>query len=136
MTREELDAVIVKLIVAQYKPRSTGNSHHRKRWENQRYWRLCTVGESCKIGVIKSCRENYWSPCCEKCYGRRGLTSYGKGRVYTRNCKSRYRKFSTSNFDCKTLKVVKRVECRTPRRFKGDISNGSEYKRLPMKHAH
>ena len=34
------------------------------------------------------------------------------------------------------VEVVKRVECRTPRRFKGDISNGSEYKRLPMNHAH
>ena len=46
------------------------------------------------------------------------------------------KKFSSSNFDTKTLKAIKRVECRTPRRFKGDISNGSEYKRLPMKHVH
>lgn len=136
MTQKELDYLISELLVAKNKPRSTGNSHKRKQWENRRHWRLCTVGESCKIGVIKSCRENYWSQCCEKCYGLWGLASYGKGGVYTRNCKGRYRKFSTSNFDSKTLKVVKRVECRTPRRYKGDISNGSEYKRLPMKHAH
>ena len=136
MTQEELDDLIAELIVAQDKPRSTGNSHYRKQWENQRYWRLCTVGESCKIGVIKSCRENYWSSCCKQCYGRWGLASYGKGGVYTRYCKGRYRKFSSSNFDNKTLKAIKRVECRTPRRFKGDISNGSEYKRLPMKHVH
>ena len=136
MTQEELDDLIAELIVVQDKPRSTGNSHERKQWENQRYWRLCTVGESCKIGVIKSCRENYWSPCCKQCYGRWGLASYGKGGVYTRYCKGRYRKFSSSNFDNKTLKAIKRVECRTPRRFKGDISNGAEYKRLPMKHVH
>ena len=136
MTQEELDDLIAELIVVQDKPRSTGNSHERKQWENQSYWRLCTVGESCKIGVIKSCRENYWSPCCKQCYGRWGLASYGKGGVYTRYCKGRYRKFSSSNFDNKTLKAIKRVERRTPRRFKGDISNGSEYKRLPMKHVH
>ena len=136
MTQEELDDLIAELIVAQDKSRSTGNSHYRKQWENQRYWRLCTVGESCKIGVIKSCRENYWSSCCKQCYGRWGLASYGKGGVYTRYCKGRYRKFSSSNFDTKTLKAIKRVERRTPRRFKGDISNGAEYKRLPMKHAH
>lgn len=136
MTQEELDDLIAELIVVQDKPRSTGNSHERKQWENQRYWRLCTVGESCKIGVIKSCTENYWSPCCKQCYGRWGLASYGKGGVYTRYCRGRYRKFSSSNFDNKTLKAIKRVERRTPRRFKGDISNGAEYKRLPMKHVH
>ncbi len=136
MTQEELDDLIAELIVVQDKPRNTGNSHERKQWENQRYWRLCIVGESCKIGVIKSCRENYWSPCCKQCYGRWGLASYGKGGVYTRYCKGRYRKFSSSNFDNKTLKAIKRVERRTPRRFKGDIFNGAEYKRLPMKHAH
>lgn len=136
MTQEEFDATIAKLIIPQEKPRSTGNSHRRKQWEQRRNWRLCTVGESCKLGVIKSCKEDYWSPCCEKCYGRWGLSSHGRGGVYTRDCKGRYRKFSSSNFDSKTRKVIKRLECRTPRRFKGEISNGSEYKRLHMKHAH
>lgn len=136
MTREELDDLIAELIILKEKPKNTGNSHRRKQWENRRNWRLCTVGKSCKIGVIKSCRENYWSAYCGKCYGRWGLSSYGRGGIYTRNCKGRYRKFSSLNFDSKTLKAVKRVECRTPRRFKGDISNGSEYKRIPMKHAH
>lgn len=57
MTQEELDATIAELIIPQAKPKSTGNSHKRKQWEKQRYWRLCTIGESCKFGSLKDYEE-------------------------------------------------------------------------------
>lgn len=55
MTQEELDATIAELIIAQEKPKSTGNSHRRKQWENRCNWHLCTMGKTCKLGYVKVC---------------------------------------------------------------------------------
>ena len=55
MTQEELNKMIDEIIIPQEKTKSTGNSHKRKQWENRKYWRLCTIGKSCKIGKIKTC---------------------------------------------------------------------------------
>ena len=39
MTQEELNKMIDEIIIPQEKPKSTGNSHKRKQWENRKYWR-------------------------------------------------------------------------------------------------
>ena len=59
MTQENLDGLITELIVLEEKPKSTGNSHKRKRWEKQKYWHLCTIGKSCKLGSLKDYEELY-----------------------------------------------------------------------------
>ena len=53
MTQEELDAAIAEIIIPAETPKSTGNSHRRKQWENRRNWRLCIVGQTCKFGSLK-----------------------------------------------------------------------------------
>ena len=53
MTPDELDAAIAEIVTQQLKPRSTQNSHIRKKWEKRRIWRLCIVGKSCKLGAYK-----------------------------------------------------------------------------------
>lgn len=65
MTKEELDMVIAEIIIPAEKPKSTGNSHKRKQWENRRNWRLCTIGESCKFGSLKDYDElcNFYEQC-------------------------------------------------------------------------
>ncbi len=55
MTTEELDELIKEIIIPQEKPKSTGNSHKSKQWENRRNWRLCTIGKSCKMAYVKVC---------------------------------------------------------------------------------
>lgn len=126
MTQQELDAAIAEIIIPQKKSRSTQNSHRRKQWENRRNWRLCTIGESCKIGVIKSCKEPYdfFSPRCEDCYGKWWLSSNGRGGVCTDDCKSRYKKFSWNS------KSLRDFNNRCVRRYKGDIGDYCYYKKM------
>ena len=59
MTQEEFDLLITELIVPEEKLKSTGNSHKRKQWEKQKYWHLCTIGKSCKLGSLKDYEEIY-----------------------------------------------------------------------------
>ena len=59
MTQDELDAAIAEVIITQDKPKSTGNSHKRKQWENCRNWRRCTVSQTCKLGSLKDYEELY-----------------------------------------------------------------------------
>ena len=129
LTQAELDLAISEIIVAQEKPRSTQNSHRRKQWENRRNWRLCTVSESCKLGVVKNCSHkknyNYFAPPCENCCGQFGLSSFGRlGGVYTLDCNSRYKKFS---YNCKILRDYLN---RYVRYFKGEIGNYGYYRKM------
>lgn len=59
MTQDELDAAIAEVIIIQDKPKSTGNSHKRKQWENRRNWRRCTIRQTCKLGSLKDYEELY-----------------------------------------------------------------------------
>lgn len=64
MTQDELDVAIDKVIIVQNKPKSTGNSHKRKQWENRLNWRRCTIRQTCKLGSLKDYENLY------KFYGR------------------------------------------------------------------
>ena len=59
MTQEELNKAISEIVIPTEKPKSTGNSHRRKQWENRRYWWQCTVGKTCKLGSLKDYEELY-----------------------------------------------------------------------------
>ena len=134
MTQEELDATIAELIIMQEKPKSTGNSHKRKQWENRRNWRLCTVGKSCKMAYVKICPiakiKDFDSPLCWDCICElsspwgiyMGWVSY--------DCEEqRYRKFSynCTGFRRKLNRFIRR---RTKRTDKDDIWNYSYYKKM------
>ena len=72
MTDEELNAAIAEIIIPQEKPKSTGNSHRRKQWENEKYWYLCTKRKSCKLGKVKICElvGRGYNKICEDCFLR------------------------------------------------------------------
>lgn len=138
MTEEELDAAIAEIIIPQEKPRSTQNSHRRKQWENRRYWHLCTVGESCKIGVIKSCKiarqkkaelNRDRIPICRDCYGYFGLFSIGRmGGIYNHDCNTHYRKFSYKHTGYR--RCVNRWFRRYESNIENEIGNYGYYKKI------
>ena len=134
MTQEELDATIAELIIVQEKPKSTGNSHRRKQWENRRNWRLCTLGKSCKMAYVKICPiakiKNFVSSLCWDCICE--LSSpWGifMGWVSYDCYGQRYRKFSynCTGFRRKLNRLIRR---RTKRTDKDDIGNYSYYKKM------
>ncbi|MBQ7704402.1 MAG: hypothetical protein IJT73_03100 [Selenomonadaceae bacterium] len=129
MTQEELNAAISEIIVAQEKFKSTGNSHKRKQWENRRNWRLCTVGETCKLGSFKDYDALY------KFYDEnfpqwiswvRWLSGPGGIFAGVHYCKRR-RHFCRYSFNNKWLRNFAE---RVVRRYKGEISNGSMYRKI------
>ncbi len=128
MTVEELDAAIAETIIPQEKPRSTQNSHRRKQWENRRHWRICTVGQSCKIGGQKDYDECY--ALYEACNYRGAWLLYltccwgGLGRISYNNERHHFVRYSYN------VKGLRREAERKLRRYKGEIVNGSMYKRI------
>ena len=101
MTLEELDAAIAEMIIPQEKPKSTGNSHRRKQWENKKYWHLCTKWKSCKVGKVKNCElvgkidRKIVHTLCDDCFGAEftmGLAGIcfdcnsGRFKKYSYNC--------------------------------------------------
>ena len=140
MTQEELDTTIAELIIMQEKPKSTGNSHKRKQWENRRNWRLCTIGKSCKMAYVKICpiakiknpRFGYIkSPLCDDCICNHGLDSpWGIMGWVSYSCdKVRYKKFSynCTGFRRELNRLVRR---HTKRVDKYDIGNYSYYRKM------
>ena len=136
MTQEELDAAIRKIILPQSKPRSTQNSHRRKQWENRRYWHLCTMSKSCKLGYVKICpiarqkpfgrnilKSSICLDCC--CYGEI-RTPWGCMAGISCSCDtiSYYRRFSNK---CQRLKYFNN---RWVRRHRGEIGNYGYYKKM------
>ena len=136
MTQEELNKMIDEIIISQEKPKSTGNSHKRKQWENRKYWRLCTIGKSCKIGKIKTCEAakikkynigkivnplcvdyTYWS-------SLRYSWSWGMAGVYNHNCDTHYKKYSYNS------KTLRQRNNRYIRHYKGEIGDYGRYRRM------
>lgn len=140
MTQEELDVTIAELIIVQEKPKSTGNSHKRKQWENRRNWRLCTMGKTCKLGYVKVCpvakqkslgymRSSVCWECV--CYWHGFSSPWGiyMGWVSYDCDRQRYRKFSynCTGFRRELNRLIRRCTKRTD---KDDIGNYSYYKKM------
>ena len=124
MTAEELDAAIAEIIILQEKPKSTQNSHRRKQWENKKYWRFCTVGDSCKLGRFKDKFKNFTEDDLEwyerlssKCF-RLVWIVYDFNRCY-------YKKYS---YNKKKFRID--LNRRIRRTYKGEIGNYSYYKKI------
>lgn len=127
MTQEELDSKIAELIVLEENPPSTGNSHKRKQWEKQKYWRLCTIGESCKFGSLKDYDEvynfydkfNHWI--------RRFMTLGTSGRLagfYYSVESHHFKKWSHNK------KWLRKYAQHQVRRYSGEIANGNMYRKI------
>ncbi|MBQ6006344.1 MAG: hypothetical protein IJT57_05060 [Selenomonadaceae bacterium] len=123
MTLDELDATIAEVIIPQLRPRSTQNSFRRKQWENQRIWRLCTAGKSCKLGAYKQIFNDgknhedleYFS-----------LESYYRGiaGMFRSKWSSRVREYSYNK------KFIRRYANRHVRHYSGEIGNHSFYRKI------
>lgn len=125
MTQDELDAAIAEVIIIQDKPKSTGNSHKRKQWENRRYWRLCTIGETCKFGSPKDYEKlcnfydkfPHWISCSASwCCGLSYL-NYGEDKHH----------FTWYSYHSK---YHRKTAARHIRKYKGEISNGGMYRKI------
>ena len=129
MTQKELDEVIAELIIPQKKAKSTGNSHKRKQWENQRNWRRCTVGQTCKIGGLNDYGELY------KFYDRfpeftgwltfpESLDTGGLSHMTYDEDKHHFTWHSYHS------KYHRKTAARHVRKYKGEIANGSMYRKI------
>ena len=141
MTQEELDATIADLIIVQEKPKSTGNSHKRKQWENRRYWHLCTMGKTCKLGYVKICliakqksSSGYMrSSVCWECvccwHGFSSPWGIMGGVGYSCDSGTHYKKFSNKcpEFRRELNRLIRR---RTKRTDKDDIGNYGYYRKI------
>lgn len=128
MTQDELDAAIVEVIIIQYKPKSTGNSHKRKQWENRRSWRRCTIRQTCKLGSLKDYEELY------KFYDRfpqyLGLVTYLQSldrrlSYITYDVEKRQFKWVSYHY-----KYHRKMAAQYVRRYEGEIANGGMYRKI------
>lgn len=140
MTTEELDLAVAEIIIPQEKPKSTGNSHKRKQWENRRNWRICTIGKSCKLGYLKICpiakqkssklNMDKSSVCwhcvcwCHRTCGKAWLlvTPWFMGATHYSCRRTRYEKWS---YNDKGLRIE--LNRRIRRTCSGDIGNYNYY---------
>ena len=128
MTQEELEAAIAELIIPQEKAKSTGNSHRRKQWENQRYWRRCTIRQTCKLGSLRDYEELYkFYDRFPQCIGwltfpqslDTGLSSLTYDEVK--------HQFTWHSYHSK---YCRKTAARHVRKYKGEITNGSMYRKI------
>ena len=136
LTQEELYTTLAELIIMQEKPKSTGNSHKRKQWENRRNWRLCTMGMSCKMGYVKICPIANMKPfkrkvakslicrdCCVNLRSPWGIIMGGV--IYWCDHDTHYKRVS---YNCKGLRVE--LNRRLRRTCKGEIGNYGYYRKM------
>lgn len=147
MTPEDFGTAMKEIITPQDKPRSTGNSYFRKMGEKRRrgrfiksellknparhfYNRLISQGSTWDIG---DCSYMYLY-----FYGVSGIYRGVKGGIRYNSSTGRLKLCSNcvAHRKVKTRRLIKRLQRRNPRRFKGDIANGSEYKKLHLNSAY
>lgn len=129
MTQDELDAVIAEVIITQDKPKSTGNSHKRKQWENRRNWRRCTIRQTCKLGSLKDYEELY------KFYDRfpqftGWLTfpqSLDTGGLSSLTYDEEKHQFTWHSYHSK---YHRKTAARHVRKYKDEIADGSMYRKI------
>ena len=127
MTPEDFETAIKEIITPQEKPRSTGNSHKRKQWEKQRYWRLCTIGKSCKFGSLKDYEELYKFYDSLNHWVRKfhWLSSYGRMAGFYYIVEGHY----FNSWSC-NKKWLRNYAGRKVRRYSGEIADGGMYRKI------
>ena len=127
MTQEELNKAIFEIVIPIEKPKSTGNSHKRKQWENRRYWWQCTVGKTCKLGSLKDYDELYrfYDKFNHYIHWVSWISSSGRlGSIHYDSDRHHFKPHSYNN------KYSRKVAERMVRKYKGEISNGSNYRKI------
>lgn len=128
MTQEELDDLIAELIVAQEKPRSTGNSHKRKQWENRRNWRRCTVSQTCKLGSLKDYEELYkFYDIFPRCLGWLTFPQSLETSLSSLTYDEEKHQFTWHSYHSK---YHRKTAARHVRKYKGKIAKGSMYRKI------
>ena len=143
MTQEDLDVMIREIIIPQTKPISTGNSYFRKMGEKRRWGRLI------RSELLNNPARHFYNHLAGQSnswtvgnYGYVYFYFYGQSGIYTGiNGGIRYNSMTGRLKLCanclarrkiKTKRLIKRLQRRNSRRYRGDISNGSGYKRLHL----
>lgn len=131
MTSKELDTAIAEIIIPQEKPKSTGNSHRRKQWENKKYWHLCTKWKSCKFGKAKKCKlvgkeKNLARFCiiCKDCFCFQHIGFGGMAGVNFDCYTGRFEKYSYNS------KELRDYSNRKVRRYKKELADGGMYRKI------
>ena len=128
MTQEKFDSLIEEILIAQDKPKSTGNSHRRKQWENRRNWRRCTISQTCKLGAMKDYEQLY------KFYDR--FSQYLHWVMYLESPDRRlsYITYKVEKHQFKWVsyhsKYHRKMASRMTRRYKGEIADGGMYRKI------
>lgn len=143
MTLEDLDVMIREIIIPQAKPISTGNSYFRKMGDKRRWVRLI------RSEWLKNPARHFYNHLASQGsswavgnYGYVYFYFYGQSGIYTGiNGGIRYNSMTGRLKLCanclarrkiKTKRLIKRLQRRNLRRYKGAIANGSGYKRLRL----
>ena len=128
MTQDELDAAIAEVVIIQDKPKSTGNSHKRKQWENRRNWRRCTIRQTCKLGSLKDYEELY------KFYDRfpqfTGWLTFPQSLdtgLSSLTYDEEKHQFTWHSYHSK---YHRKTAARHVRKYKGEIANGGMYRKI------
>lgn len=143
MTPEDLDALIRKIIIPQTKPIGTGNSYFRKIGDKLR-WRRSIRSEWLKnptrhfYNHLVS-QSNSWSIgdyvyIYFYFYGQSGIYAGINGGIRYNSMTGRLKLCANclARRRVKIRRLIKRLQRRNSRRYRGDISNGSGYKRLHL----
>lgn len=128
LTQNELNLAISELTLPQEKPKSTGNSHKRKQWENQRYWRRCTIRQTCKLGSLRDYEELYkFYDRFPQCIGWLTFPQSLDTSLSSLNYDEGKHQFTWHSYHSK---YHRKTAARHVRRYKGDIANGSMYRKI------
>jgi hypothetical protein len=131
--------VIREIIIPQMKPVSTGNSYFRKMGEKRRWGRLI------RSELLRNPARYFYNHLASQSnswavgnyvyfYGQSGIYTGINGSIRYNSMTGRLRLCSSclARRKIKTKRLIRRLQRRNSRRYKGAIANGSGYKRLHL----
>lgn len=128
MTNEALDLLIKEIVIPQEKPKSIGNSHKRKQWENRQNWRRCTIRQTCKLGSLKEYEKLY------QFYDRFNQWLGWVNYLQSEDRKLSYITYEVNKHQFKWVSYNSRYHRKTAarcvRRYKDEIANGGMYRKI------
>ena len=143
MTPKDLDILIREIIIPQTKSISTGNSYFRKMGDKRRWRRLI------RSERLKNPARHFYNHLLAQSsswsvgdyvyiyfyfYGQSGIYAGINGGIRYNSMTGRWKLCANclARRKVKIRRLIKRLQRRNSRRYRGDISNGSGYKRLHL----
>ena len=143
MTPKDLDILIREIIIPQTKSISTGNSYFRKMGDKRRWRRLI------RSEWLKNPARHFYNHLLAQSssrsvgdydyiyfyfYGQSGIYAGINGGIRYNSMTGRLKLCANclARRKVKIRRLIKRLQRRNSRRYRGDISNGSGYKRLHL----